>query len=138
MKFTFEKSSNSAFWACFLIFISNSTGGLAIIGGFPAEDYPFLVNVNLGKRSCCGTIIEVDAIVTAAHCLYYDEHDRWADPREIRVRKQKKGSFSRLFWAERFVFPRQYDPYASYGYGAYDVAVVILSAGVFKAKKDRN
>ena len=56
-----------------------------IIGGKPAPDYPFFAVVRRGDQMCGGTLIRLDAVLTAAHCLYFDTENRWASPIEVYV-----------------------------------------------------
>ena len=70
-------------FAVFLFLFSEVTQG--IIGGEPAPDYPFFVLVHRGDHMCGGTLVRIDAVLTAAHCLYFDAENRWASPIEVYV-----------------------------------------------------
>ena len=49
---------------------------------------------------CGGTLVQRDAVLTAAHCLYFDNELRWASPLEIYV---LHGDFSRSNnWKARY------------------------------------
>ena len=61
--------------------------GSGIIGGTPAYHYPFFVIVGMFDETCGGTLVAPDAIVTAAHCLFYEDENRWARPKEVYVIK---------------------------------------------------
>ena len=65
--------------------INSVTPVVAIIGGRPAEDYPFFVLVPKSEQNCGGTIIAPDIVLTAAQCLYYEQQQRWALNEEVHV-----------------------------------------------------
>ena len=56
-----------------------------IIGGQPAPNYPFFVEVHSGTHQCGGTLLRLDAVLTAAHCLYFQTENRWASPLDVYV-----------------------------------------------------
>ena len=60
-----------------VIFPPLSIDGLGIVGGTPADPYPFFVKVKRDRYSCGGTIASENTVLTAAHCLYH----RGDDPR---------------------------------------------------------
>ena len=66
-----------------LFLCSNVTQG--IIGGRPAPNYPFFAVVQRGDQMCGGALVRLDAVLTAAHCLYFDAENRWASPIEVYV-----------------------------------------------------
>ena len=107
-----------------------SNMGFAIIGGRPAPKYPFFVVVYVADHMCGGTLVKLDAVLTAAHCLYFDNEHRWASPLEIYV---LHGDFSRPNnWKARYhscdkiIVHYKYEVSASGGRNPFDVAVIKL------------
>ena len=56
-----------------------------IIGGQPAEQYPFFVSVYTENQLGGGTIVFDDIVVTAAHRPYDSHEQRWVYPEEIEI-----------------------------------------------------
>ena len=104
---------------------------LGIIGGEIAADYPFFVLVLRGQTRCGGTIVSKGAVLTAAHCLYNQEENRWSRPNEISV---FRGDFSTPnHWKGTTVSVRNY-VYNNFYYRDYydapanfDMALIRLS-----------
>ena len=105
-----------------------SNGSFGIIGGQPAPNYPFFVVVHMADHICGGTLVKLDAVLTAAHCLYFDNEHRWASPLEIYV---LHGDFSRpnnwkarYYSCENIFVHYKYDVHDSRR--PFDVAVIKL------------
>ena len=65
-------------------------------------------------------------VLTAAHCLYLAELQRFAFAAEVLVRKQADGTFSRRLHIERYTYHLAYDPVHNEGYGPFDIALIKL------------
>ena len=87
-----------------LVFLANGESEIvksrSVIGGHDAERYPFYVYLqlklgNTGMAICGGTILSDTVVVTAAHCVHFDDLGRWAKLNEIQV---WVSDFSQQFW----------------------------------------
>ena len=103
---------------------------LAIIGGRPAQDYPFFALVHRGNHRCGGTVVAKDVVITAAHCLYVHTELRWATALEVYV---LHGYLSRAdSWDLRYhscntyTVHFRYDPVSAKNRGLYDAALIKL------------
>ena len=57
-------------------------------GSKPASHgYPFFVLIEVSGKTCGGTLITNDAVLTAAKCLYVESESRWAFSEEVNVLK---------------------------------------------------
>ena len=104
--------------------------GWGIIGGQPAPNYPIFAVVKIGGYTCGGSIVKLDAVLTAAHCLYFDKESRWASPIEVRV---LQGDFSRpnnwtvrYYSREKIIVHYKYDAASNRVRQPYDVALIKL------------
>ena len=69
-----------------------------IIGGTPAEYYPFFVRVPRGNDFCGGVIVDPKIVLTAAHCLYYNKLHRWATFLEVYVLQVERSGSSKTLY----------------------------------------
>lgn len=75
-------------------------GSDRIVNGVEAADgaYPFYVQVFMPGFTCGGTIISEREVLTAAHCVYDEEHDVWVNASDLQIRS---GDFTYSKWDER-------------------------------------
>ena len=103
---------------------------MGIIGGDYAPDLPFFVLVLRGRNRCGGSIVSIDAVLTAANCLFDEQERRWAFSYELSV---FQGNFSTphrwkgtSFAVERFSTHRQYQPNFNHFPAPFDIALIKL------------
>ena len=123
-----------------VVFSSKVTFG--IIGGQPAPDYPFFVVVNRGFHQCGGTLVRLDAVLTAAHCLYFGAENRWASPLEVYI---LHGDFSspnnwrvRYHSCERYWVHFMYEASRKGPRNPYDAAVIKLEDQVLQRSSSQH
>ncbi len=69
----FRVQKNRLVWNLFAVIIFLSSKGIAYIGGdFPGKDFNGAISWNWGPFSCSGTKLSEHYILTAAHCLGYE------------------------------------------------------------------
>ena len=113
-----------------IIVLLFSNRSLGIIGGHPSPNYPFFVVVRSEDLACGGTLVQRDAVLTAAHCLYFENEHRWASPLEIYV---LHGDFSRPNnWKARYhschkiIVHNEYEASPDGSRRPFDVALIKL------------
>ena len=115
-------------FAVFLFLFSQVTHG--IIGGEPAPDYPFFAVVQRGDHMCGGTLVRLNAVLTAAHCLYYNTENRWASPIEVYVLHGDVSTPNnwtlRYHFCENFYVHHHYQTSTQGVRSPFDVAVIKL------------
>ena len=112
-----------------------------IIGGKPAKLYPFYVFVHLDvlvtKFYCGGSIIAPNAVVTAAHCFYYERGARWMHTSEVSI---FDADFTKSNWRYKYKQNscERYSVHPKFGgrFPGNDIAVIVLKENMDLSKRD--
>ena len=81
--------------------------GSCIIGGHLAPDYPFFVTVKFNGKTCGGTIVASNSILTAARCIFDEGTGTFAWPDEIEIRKPVAGQIPRQLSCQTYIYHNQ-------------------------------
>lgn len=94
--------------------------------GIPPWNSLVRVQTDLGAR-CTGFVVAPRAVMTAAHCLYLRQVDRFIQPGEIHVLlAYNAGHFAANARVLRFTVPSEYRPLDEAATGGVDRAVLVL------------
>ena len=124
-------------WFLLLLFnisptISSKIESFGIVGVKPGSSrYPFFVIVEVHGRTCGGTLVASNAVVTAANCLYVQDKNRWAFSEEINVLKSDFANpdwEERLLWyiVESYSYHESYNPTIEYDWQPNNIALIKL------------
>ena len=103
---------------------------VGIIRGNYAPDLPFFVLVLRGDNICGGSIVSIDAVLTAANCLFDQQERRWAFTYELSV---FQGALSapypwkgKNFPIEKYATHQLYQPHIYNFPAVFDIALIKL------------
>ena len=116
-------------WGTLLHFIVTHAG---IIGGEPAQHFPFFVTVRAQMLpSCGGSIVAPQAVLTAALCLFDFTLQNWVPREEVYVTKSNFAQKywredARWFWSQHYISHQSYRLQVNDGLVPFDVAIFKL------------
>lgn len=121
-----------------LLFVERSN---AVIGVVDVDnEFPYVVQIDLGNGRCSGAVNVDNLITTAAHCVWKPETKTQVNPSDIRVSyvdmwgERKTVRVTSLFFPEQYrrlaKYWKQRDPYDSVRDTEVDIAILIPAESI--------